>query len=117
MLLFTASAFADSVVHIWTCELNDGKTYEDVVAVSSSWLEVAKSQAGGADLKLYMEYPIAAPVREGSFNFVLVVADAETWGTWYDSDDSESAMQDANIAWYEVATCSDSSLWSSIEIE
>jgi hypothetical protein len=117
MLLFTASAFADSVVHIWTCELNDGKTGEDVVAASSSWLEVAKSMEGGADLEVYLEFRIAANVGDNGFNFVLIAADEKTWGTWYGSDDPDSAMQDANTAWSDVATCSGSSLWFSVEIE
>jgi len=117
MLLFTASSFADSVVHTWTCELNDGNTREDVEAVSSSWLEVAKSMEGGADLEVYLEYRIAANVGDASFNFVLIAADEKTWGTWYGSEDPDSAMQDANTAWNEVATCSGSSLWFSVEIE
>ena len=117
MLLFTASAFADSVVHIWTCELNDGKTGDDVVAASSAWFEVAKSMEGGEDLEAYLEFRIAANVGDDSFNFVLIAADAKTWGIWYDSDSPDSAMQDADIAWSEVAACSSSSLWSSVEIE
>ena len=117
MLLFTTSAFADSVVHLWTCELNDGKTGEDVVAASSSWLEVAKTMEGGTDLELYLEFRIAANVGDDSFNFVLIAADEKTWGTWYGSDDPDSAMQDANTAWSEVATCSGSSLWYSVEIK
>ena len=117
MLLFTASAFADSVVHIWTCELNDGKTGADVEAVSSAWLKVAKSMEGGEDLEVYLEYPIAANVGDDSFNFVLIAADERTWGAWWGSDDTESAMQDANTAWSEVAACSGSALWFSVEIE
>ena len=117
MLLFTASAFADSVVHIWTCELNDGKTGDDVVAASSAWFEVAKSMEGGEDLEAYLELRITANVGDDSFNFVLIAADAKTWGIWYDSDSPDSAMQDADIAWSEVAACSSSSLWSSVEIE
>ncbi len=117
MLLFSASAFADSVVHIWTCEFNDGQTYEDLVAATSSWLEVAKSIEGGADLEVYLEFRIAADIGDYSFNFVLIAADTKTWGTWYGGDDPDSAMQDANTAWNEVATCSGSSLWTSVEIE
>ncbi len=117
MLLFSASAFADSVVHIWTCEFNDGQTYEDLVAATSSWLEVAKSIEGGADLEVYLEFRIAADIGDNSFNFVLIAADTKTWGTWYGGDDPDSAMQDANTAWNEVANCSGSSLWTSIEIE
>ena len=116
-MLFTASAFADSVVHIWTCELNDGKTGEDVVEVSSAWLKVARSMEGGEDLDLNLEFRIAADVGDGGFNFVLIAANEKTWGTWYGASDPDSAMEEANTAWAEVATCSSSSLWFSAEIE
>ena len=117
MLLFAASAFADSVVHIWTCELNDGKTGADATAVSSEWVKVAKSREGGENLEVYLEWPIAASAGDDSFNFVLIVADEKTWGVWFGGDDPDSAMQDANTAWSEVAACSGSSLWYSVEIE
>jgi hypothetical protein len=117
MMLFTASAFADSVVHLWTCELNDGKTGEDVVAASSAWLKAAKSVEGGEELEVYVEFRIAANVGDDSFNFVLIAADEKTWGTWYGGSDPSSAMEEANAAWSEVAACSGSSLWFSVEIE
>lgn len=117
MFVFTASAHADSVVHIWTCELNDGKTNADVMAASSDWLKVAKSMEGGEDLKLYLEFRIAANVGDNDFNFVLIAADEKTWGVWYGGADPDSKMQNANTAWFEVAACSGSSLWFSVEIE
>ena len=117
MFLFSASAFADSVVHIWTCQLNDGKTNADAVAISSDWLKVARNVEGGEDLEVYVEFPIAASAGDGSFNFVLIAADEKTWGVWYGGEDQDSAMQDANEAWSEVAACSGSSLWFSVEIE
>jgi len=117
MLLFTASASADSVVHIWTCELNDGKTGDDVVAASSAWLKAARSMEGGEDLEVFLEFRIAANVGDDSFNFVLVAANEKTWGVWYGGSDPDSVMQEANTTWAEVAACSGSSLWASVEIE
>ena len=117
MLLFTTSAFADSVVHSWACELNDGQTREDVVAASSAWLKAAKSAEGGEDLKLFVDFRIAANVGDDNFNFVLVAADEKTWGTWYGAPDPDGVGAVANAAWSAVASCSSSSLWSSVEIE
>jgi hypothetical protein len=117
LLLFTASASADSVLHIWSCELNDGKTGPDVVEASSAWLKVAKSMEGGEDLELYVDFRIAANVGDDSFNFVLAAADAKTWGTWYGGADADGLMEAADVAWAEVAACSSSSLWFSVEIE
>ncbi len=118
MFFFTASAFAD-VLHVWTCELNDGKTFDDAVEVSSAWLEVAKSMEGGEDFEVFLDFPIAANAGDGSFNFVLVAADAITWGVWFGNAfaHADSPIVEANAAWSEAAACSSTSLWNSVEIE
>ena len=117
ILLFTASASADSVLHIWSCQLNDGKTIQDAVDASSAWLKAAKTVEGGEDLAVYVDVGIAANVSDGHFNFVLVVADAKTWGTWYGAPDPDGVGAEAEAAWSEVAACSSSSMWNSIEIK
>lgn len=116
MFLFTGPAYADSVVQLWNCKLNDGKTAADLEAVSSAWLKAAKSMEGGAVLKAFLEFPIAAPVGDGSFTFVLVAADTKTWGV-FNNDYPDSPAGKADEAWGEVATCSGSSLWGSVEVE
>jgi len=116
MFLFTAPAYADSIVQLWSCKLNDGKTGADVVAASSVWLKAAKSNEGGEDVEAFVDFPIAADAGDGDFTFVLVVADTKTWGVFnHDYDDSPAG--EAEEAWAEVATCSASSLWASYEIE
>ena len=116
MLLSTAAAFADSVVQVWNCQLNDGKTSDDLVAVSSAWLKAAKSMDGGADFKVTLEFPIAANAGDGQFNFVLIAADTKTWGL-FNNNYSESAAAEADEVWAEVASCSNSDLWASVDIE
>jgi len=80
-------------------------------------LKVARRMEGGEELELNLEFRIAANVGDGGFNFVLIAADEKTWGTWYGASDPDSAMEEANTAWAEVATCSRSSLWASVEIK
>ena len=116
MILFAGSAFADSVVQVWHCTLNDGKSGEDVVAVSEAWLKAAKTMAGGANLEVYIEFPLAASPGAGGFSFVLVAADVKTWGLFNNDYDGSPAAK-ADEAWDEVADCSGSDLWESIEIE
>ena len=116
MFLFTAPAYADSIVQLWSCKLNDNKTTADLVAVSSVWLKAAKSMEGGKDLEAYLEFPIAADAGGGDFTFVMVVADTKTWGV-FNHDYPDSPAGEADEAWGEVATCSASSLWASVEIE
>ena len=116
MLLFTAPAFADSILHIWSCELRDGKTNDDLVAVSEAWLKAAKGMDGGADVQVTLEFPIAADAGDGEFSFVLTIDDTKTWGV-FNNDYGDSAAGEADEAWFEVATCSKSSLWTSVDIE
>ena len=57
-----------------------------------------------------------ADAESDEFTFVLIVADATTWGD-FNNDYPDSPAEAAEAAWGEVATCSGSSLWASVEIE
>lgn len=116
MFLFIVPAYADSIVQLWSCKLNDDKTPADLVAASSVWLKAAKSNEGGGDIEAFLEFPIAADAGDGDFTFVLVVADSKAWGA-FNHDYPNSPAGEAEEAWGEVATCSGSSLWASVEIE
>jgi len=108
------SAHAD-VVQVWECTLNDGKTPDDVMKASSAWLAAAKSMKGGAELKVYHEFPLAASPGPGGFNFVMIAPDAESWGVFsggYESSAASKADQD----WDKAAKCSGSSLWNSTRV-
>jgi hypothetical protein len=117
VLLFGTSAVADSVLHIWECDLNEGMTNADAVTASAAWLAAAKKVPSGEELEVYVDFPIAAAAGDGRFNFVMAVADEATWGAWYGAEAADSGMADANAAWSEVASCSSSSMWYSVEIE
>ncbi len=115
MFLLTAPAFGDSIVHTWTCKLHDGKSMDDMVDASSAWLKVVKSVEGGENVKLFLEFPIAANEVDGTFNFVVVADELDPMAiTWSLTSD---ILNDTTDTWWEFAACSGSSLWQSIEIE
>lgn len=116
MIMFAGSAAADSIVQVWTCKAREGKTADDVAAVSSAWLKAAKTMEGGADIEVYLEYPLAADAGFGEFNFVMIVPDVKTWGV-FNHGYAGSAAADADEAWNEVAKCSGSGLWESVEMK
>lgn len=116
-MMFSTSAFADSVLHIWSCKANADQTGADITAASVAWLEAARTVEGGEDMSVYLEWPIAANVGDGSFNFVMSVADEQSWGAWYGNEVASDVMDAANTAWNAIATCSSSSLWYSNELE
>jgi hypothetical protein len=116
MFLFIAPAYGDSVLQIWNCELNDNKTPADVIAASSVWLKAAKNNEGGEDIKVSLEFPIAGDAGGSDFFFVLSVADTKIWGV-FNHDYSGSPAGLADEVWADVATCSESSLSASVDIE
>ena len=115
--LLTAPAFANNVIQIWECQLNDGKTGAEVVEVSATWLEAARKIEGGEDFNVLLRFPIAANTGDDSFRFVLIVADAKTWGVWVDNSTLDADLPEANAAWNAVASCSSSSMWAGVPIE
>jgi hypothetical protein len=110
------TAYADSIVDRWSCQLNDDKTPADLVAASSVWLKAARSNEGGEDLEAFLEFPIEADTGGDDFTSVLVFADRKTWGAFY-YDYPNSPAGKAEKAWGEVATCTGASVWASVEIE
>ncbi len=116
MFLFTAPAYADSIVQKWNCKRLAGTTKDDVIAATSVWLEAAKTNEGGEKVKAFLEFPIAADTVDGDFTFMVVFADTKTWGD-FSHDYADSPAGAAEGAWYEVATCLGSSIWESVEFE
>ncbi len=119
MISFTATAYADSILNIWSCKLNDEKTEDDLMKASSAWLKIAKGMDGGSDINAFVDYAIFSNTpnsEEGSFSFVLMTPDLKSWAALF-NDYPDNPLGKADEVWGEVATCSDSSLLSSVEVE
>ena len=116
MFLFIAPAYGDSILQIWDCELNDNKTPADVIAASSVWLKAAKNNEGGEDIEVSLEFQIVGDAGDDAFYFVLSVADTKIWGV-FNHDYPDSPAGQAEEAWADVATCSESTLSASVDIE
>ena len=115
LLMMSSAASADSFIHLWTCKLGDDASQEDMMQWSQDWLKAAKSVDGGADFKVYLEYPLAAQGEGGTFNWILVVPDLASWGTFMDAY-PDSAAAEVDDTFEELGTCSGSSLWASLEV-
>lgn len=114
--LLTFPVYADSIVHLYSCKLHDGKTRADVERVSADWLKAAKSMEGGTDIEVSHEFPLAADPGERGFTWVAVYPDAKTWGL-FNNNYADSPAARADDAWEKVAICSGSSLWESVDIK
>ena len=105
-----------AAVQVWKCELNDGKTFDDLQPVSSAWLAAIKSMEGGEGIEAFHEYPVVTQVGGDSFNFVVVTPGFDAWGKVTEAYEG-SAAQKADEAWGEVSSCKGNSLWASEKIK
>lgn len=115
LIAYTGSACADSVVQLWTCEINEGKTRAELLQVSADWMKAAKTMEGAKEFEAYIEFPIASD-NVNVFTFVMIADNARNWGVFQDAYEGSPAAK-ADEAWGEIADCSSSSLWSSVKIE
>ena len=115
-LLLAGTAQADPILHIWSCQLNEGKTGMDLMEANQKWLAAAKEIDDSDSIEASVEFPYAANVPDGSFNFVMSIENAAAWGA-FQSKYPGSAVEEADAEWSEVATCQNSSLWNVFVIE
>ncbi len=76
----------------------------------------AKSNEGGENIEAFVEFPFVGDAGDDDFFFVLSVADTKIWGV-FNHDYPDSPAGEADDVWGEVATCSESTLSVSVEIE
>lgn len=112
---YISPAHADSVVQLWTCQLNEGKTRAELTEVSKAWMEAARSMDGAEEFEGFLEFPIAAD-DASVFTFVLVAGSATSWGAFQDAYEG-SVAEKVDEDWGKVADCSKSSLWSSVKLQ
>lgn len=108
--------YADSMLQIWECSVNEGHTADDVLTVSKDWLDAARKMEGGKDLQVTIEFPEVTGGKYNAFNFVLSASDLKTWGL-FNNDYQGSAAAAADEKFLEVAICDGSRLWASIDIK
>jgi hypothetical protein len=113
LLLLSMAASAD-VAQVWECKLADGKTGDDLLALSKTWLDAAKGLNENASVRVY--WPVAANAEEGSVIFVFYLPDFTSWGAFEDAyPDSPVAAVDEG--WNEVAPCKTSGLYYTDDVE
>lgn len=103
-LLLSAAVSADPVTAVFTCELNDGKTKEDAMAVNAKWLKWARA-TGGSD-EITSSYVSTLVGDLGGFMWVDSYPDITTWGKVTDADSSE-----LDAEFDEVNSCSGNRLY------
>ena len=107
LLGFAISANAEErIAEIWNCEIEDGKTIDDVQAANGKWLKYINENVEGGDIRSYVLTPIVG--KQGAFNYVDSYPNLASWtaGQALEGD----AMTAINDELNEVATCSKNTL-------
>jgi hypothetical protein len=115
LIAYLSPAHADSVVQLWTCQLNEGKTRTELTEISMAWMKAVRSMEGAEGFEGFLEFPIAAD-DASVFTFVLVAGSASSWGAYQDAYEG-SVAEEVDEDWGKVADCSKSSLWSSVKLQ
>lgn len=106
-IAFSASVHADSVVAVYTCELEDGKEQEDVQALNAKWLKWVK-----ANVSEEVESAVGSPIvgTQNIFLFADTYPDLNTWAAVQTALDSDAADELDNL-FDDTAECTESRLW------
>jgi hypothetical protein len=117
MAAFAAPAAANEFDHVWSCELKPDKTLDDARAVARAWLAAARSMRHGERLQVSIRYPIIVTESENRFEFVVSAPSLAVWGAFYDTYDDGTPVADADLKFADVASCSGSTMWESIDVQ
>jgi hypothetical protein len=114
LLLLSMSASAD-VAQVWQCQLAEGKTNDDLMALSQSWLDAAKDIDESASVRMY--FPVAADAETGSVIFAFYLPDFASWGEFMDAY-PDSPVAQIDEGWDDIAPCEGTSaLWVTTDLE
>jgi hypothetical protein len=118
MMIGAAPAFSSQATHIFSCEQDDDASEDDLRAEAREWLAAARKMKGGAQLEVYLYFPVAVnALRESDFFFVVVAPSFEQWGVFWDGyRNSPAEAADKKSAGTETA-CPNSGLWESEKVE
>lgn len=109
-----ASALADSRTdEVWTCQIKDGKTMDDVRATNSKWVKLINAAVDGGDITSNIVTPVVGNAEEGYFLYVDSFPSLESWAAAKSALDDTKEGDAIQAALAEVAECSDNRLYSS----
>lgn len=102
------------VMEVWQCELNDGKTLEDVHAANGAWVKFVNATVAGSDIHSYVSTSIV-----GNTTQFLYLDSFPNMKAWIDTKAGEETDEGQVIqaALNEAASCSSNSLHLSTETE
>ena len=115
-LSFCATANADtSISEVFTCQLNEGKTMDDVRAANSKWVKFMNANVDGGEIGSSIVTPVVGNASSGHFLYVDTFPNLATWSTAKNATDGNDEGEAIDAELQEVADCSDNRLYSAEE--
>ena len=110
-LLITSLSLAAEprVDMVWTCTLNEGRTFEELNAVHGKWIAWANKQSYGGDI----QGAVAEAVIASEFVVILIDSypDMATYAADSDAYGNSEEGQALNVEYDEISTCTSSALY------
>lgn len=116
LMIVAAPAWSDSALHILTCQQDEDTSDDQIEAMSAEWLKAAKTVKGGENLKLYLNFPVAAKAGNVDVAVILVAPSFAEWGAFMDNY-AGSAAAKLDVKNEGGLDCGDGALWESVEIK
>ena len=115
-LSFCATANADtSINEVFTCQLNEGKTMDDVRAANSKWVKFMNANVDGGKIGSSIVTTVVGDASTGHFLYVDTFPDLATWSTAKKATEGNDEGEAIDAELGEVADCSDNRLYSAEE--
>ncbi len=107
--LATAETRVDEV---WTCDVNDGKSMEDVRSANSKWVKFTNANVSGGGITSHIVTAMIGNVKKGRFLYVDSFPNLSSWtaakSALEDNDQGKAIEAELNAA----ANCSENRLYS-----
>ena len=111
-ILFSSYSFAETtIVDVWQCKLNDGKTMKDAGALNDKWVKFMNANVKDGGINSYDLAPRVG--NQEGFMFVDVYPNMQSWAAgenvMENSEEGKALLKEFRA----LANCSSNSLYSS----
>lgn len=105
-LASTGNAAESTVINLWECKINEGKSIEDVQAANSKWVKYANANVEGGNIQSYIMTPLVGIAE--TFKYADSFPSLTSWTTMteFDNEAIKAIEKGLNAA----ATCSSNTL-------
>ena len=117
MLMFIAApAWSGSAVHIYHCVQEEETADEELHTIASEWLAAAKKINGGANIKMFVYFPVAVDQGDHDFNLMIILPSFTEMGAFIDAY-AGSPLEEIDDRFDKLASCANSSMWEGEAVE